>query len=81
MIHWFESPIRGAPASRWGPSSPVRSRGSYISPETIVFTPTGSFTTPGTVTAYRPLNAGPNTVEFFDASAYPPDFNGITLSR
>jgi hypothetical protein len=46
-----------------------------------VFTPTGSFTTPGTVTACLPLNAGPNTVEFSDASAYPPGFNGITLSR
>jgi len=46
-----------------------------------VFTPTGSFTTPATVTAYLRLNAGPNTVEFSDASAYPPDFNGITLSR
>jgi alpha-galactosidase len=49
--------------------------------QTIVFTPTGSFTTPGTVTAYLPLNAGSNTVEFSDASAYAPDFNGITVSQ
>jgi Alpha galactosidase A/Alpha galactosidase C-terminal beta sandwich domain/Carbohydrate binding module (family 35) len=49
--------------------------------QTIVFTPTGSFTTPGTVTAYLPLNAGANTVEFSDASAYAPDFNGITVSQ
>jgi len=49
--------------------------------QTIVFTPTGSFTTPGTVTAYLPLNAGSNTVEFSDASAYAPDFNGITVTQ
>ena len=48
--------------------------------QTIVFTPTGSFSTPGTVTAYLPLKTGSNTVEFSDASAYAPDFNGITLS-
>jgi Alpha galactosidase A/Alpha-galactosidase, CBM13 domain/Alpha galactosidase C-terminal beta sandwich domain len=46
--------------------------------QTIVFTPTGSFSTPGTVTAYLPLTAGSNTVELSDASAYAPDFNGIT---
>jgi hypothetical protein len=49
--------------------------------QTIVFTPTGSFSTPGTVSAYLPLNAGSNTVEFSDASAYAPDFNGITVSQ
>jgi hypothetical protein len=47
--------------------------------QTIVFTPTGSFSTPGTVTAYLPLAAGSNTVEFSDSSAYAPDFNGITV--
>jgi alpha-galactosidase len=47
--------------------------------QTIVFTPTGGFSTPGTVTAYLPLAAGSNTVEFSDASAYAPDFNGITV--
>ena len=49
--------------------------------QTIVFTPTGSFTTPGTVTACLPLKAGSNTVEFPDASTYAPDFNGITVSQ
>ena len=49
--------------------------------QTIVFTPTGSFTTPGTITAYLPLDAGSNTVEFSDASAYAPDFNDITVSQ
>jgi len=49
--------------------------------QTIVFTPTGGFATPGTVTAYLPLSAGANTVEFSDASAYAPDFNGITVSQ
>jgi hypothetical protein len=49
--------------------------------QTIVFTPTGSFSTPGTVTAYLPLKAGANTVEFSDASAYAPDINGITVSQ
>lgn len=33
------------------------------------------------MTAYLPLSAGSNTVEFSDASAYPPDFNGITVSQ
>jgi alpha-galactosidase len=47
--------------------------------QTIVFTPTGSFSTPGTATAYLPLAAGSNTVEFSDGSAYAPDFNGITV--
>jgi hypothetical protein len=49
--------------------------------QTIVFTPTGSFSTQGTVTAYLPLNAGANTVELSDASAYAPDFNAITVSQ
>jgi alpha-galactosidase len=49
--------------------------------QTIVFTPTGSFSTPGTVTAYLPLKAGSNTVEFSDASAYAPDFNGIAVGQ
>jgi Alpha galactosidase A/Alpha galactosidase C-terminal beta sandwich domain/Carbohydrate binding module (family 35) len=50
-----------------------------VAVQTIMFTPTGSFSTPGTVTAYLPLAAGSNTVEFSDASAYAPDFNGITV--
>jgi hypothetical protein len=33
------------------------------------------------VTAYLPLSADSNTIEFSDASAYPPDFNGITVSQ
>jgi hypothetical protein len=49
--------------------------------QTIVFTPTGSFSTPGTVTAYLPLNADANAVELSDASAYAPDFNAITVSQ
>jgi alpha-galactosidase len=49
--------------------------------QTIVFTPTGSFSTPGTVTAYLPLKSGSNTIEFSNASAYAPDVNGITISQ
>jgi alpha-galactosidase len=49
--------------------------------QTVVFTPTGGFSTPGTVTVYLPLNTGSNTVEFSDASAYTPDFDDISLAQ
>ncbi len=49
--------------------------------QTNVFTPTGSFSTPGTVTAYLPLKAGANTVEASDGSAYAPDFNSIIVNQ
>jgi alpha-galactosidase len=62
-----------------GRSATITVNGTVV--QTVVFTPTGSFTTPGTVTVYLPLNAGDNTVEFSDSSAYAPDFNGITLEQ
>jgi hypothetical protein len=49
--------------------------------QTNVFTPTGSFSTPGTVTDYLPLNAGENTVEISNGSAYAPDFNSIVVNQ
>ncbi len=49
--------------------------------QTNVFTPTGSFSTPGTVTAYLPLQAGANTIEISNGSAYAPDFSGIVLEQ
>ena len=61
-----------------GRSATLTVNGTVV--QTIVFTPTGSFSTPGTVTAYLPLNAGSNTVELSDASAYAPDFDDIAVS-
>ncbi|WP_307846787.1 alpha-galactosidase D [Actinospica durhamensis] len=49
--------------------------------QTNVFTPTGGFSTPGTVTAYLPLKAGANTVEISNGSAYAPDFNAIVVNQ
>jgi alpha-galactosidase len=49
--------------------------------QTNVFTPTGDFSTPGTVTVYLPLKAGANTVELSDGSAYAPDFNAIVVNQ
>jgi alpha-galactosidase len=65
-------------AGSTGRSATITVNGVVV--QTIVFTPTGSFSTPGTVTAYLPLHSGANTVELSDASAYAPDFNGITVS-
>jgi Alpha galactosidase A/Alpha-galactosidase, CBM13 domain/Alpha galactosidase C-terminal beta sandwich domain len=47
--------------------------------QTIQFTPTGSFSTPGTLTVTLTLNAGSNTIEFYNPSAYAPDFDRITV--
>lgn len=49
--------------------------------QTNVFTPTGSFSTPGTVTDYLPLKAGANTVEISNGSAYAPDFSSIIVDQ
>ena len=49
--------------------------------QTNVFTPTGGFSTPGTVTAYFPLQAGSNTIEISNGSAYAPDFNSIVVNQ
>jgi alpha-galactosidase len=49
--------------------------------QTNVFTPTGGFSTPGTVTDYFPLQAGENTIEISNGSAYAPDFNSIIVDQ
>jgi Alpha galactosidase A/Alpha galactosidase C-terminal beta sandwich domain/Carbohydrate binding module (family 35) len=49
--------------------------------QTNVFTPTGGFSTPGTVTDYFPLKAGTNTIEISNGSAYAPDFNSIIVNQ
>jgi len=47
--------------------------------QTIQFTPTGSFGTPGTLTVTLTLGAGSNTIEFYNPSAYAPDFDKISV--
>ncbi|MBR7830531.1 alpha-galactosidase [Actinospica sp. MGRD01-02] len=49
--------------------------------QTNVFTPTGGFSTPATVTDYLPLQAGSNTIEISNGSAYAPDFNAIVVNQ
>jgi hypothetical protein len=48
-------------------------------PQTVSFTPTGSFDTVGTVTLPLQLTAGNNTIEFANPSAYAPDFDRIIV--
>jgi hypothetical protein len=50
-------------------------------PQDLSFTPTGSFSTVGTMTVTLPLAAGANTIEFADPSAYTPDFDRIIVSN
>jgi hypothetical protein len=47
--------------------------------QTLSFTPTGSFTTVGTMTVPVSLQAGANTIEFANPSAYAPDFDRIIV--
>jgi Alpha galactosidase A/NPCBM-associated, NEW3 domain of alpha-galactosidase/Alpha galactosidase C-terminal beta sandwich domain/Carbohydrate binding module (family 35) len=47
--------------------------------QTVSFTPTGSFTTIGTMTVPLVLAAGANTIEFANPSAYAPDFDRIIV--
>jgi len=48
-------------------------------PQLIQFTPTGSFSTVGTMTVPLPLAAGSNTIEFSNPSGYAPDFDRIIV--
>jgi hypothetical protein len=48
--------------------------------QTLSFTPTGSFTTVGTMTVTLPLTAGANTIEFANPAAYAPDFDRIVVA-
>ncbi len=45
----------------------------------VQFTPTGSFSTVGTMTIPLSLTAGNNTIEFSNPSAYAPDFDRIIV--
>ena len=49
-------------------------------PQLVSFTPTGSFSTVGALTVRLPLNAGANTIELDNPSAYAPDFNEIIVA-
>jgi alpha-galactosidase len=49
-------------------------------PTDLSFTPTGGFTTVGTMTVPLQLSAGTNTIEFADASAFTPDFDRIIVA-
>jgi hypothetical protein len=48
-------------------------------PRLLQFTPTGSFTTVGAMTVPVTLNAGANTIELSNPSAYAPDFNELVV--
>jgi Alpha galactosidase A/Alpha galactosidase C-terminal beta sandwich domain/Alpha-galactosidase, CBM13 domain len=48
--------------------------------QTLQFTPTGSFGTPGTMTVTLTLNAGTNTIGFANPAAYAPDFDKISVT-
>jgi hypothetical protein len=50
------------------------------SDQLVQFTPTGSFSTVGTMTIPLALAAGPNTIEFGNPSAYAPDFDRIIVA-
>jgi chitinase len=47
--------------------------------QTVSFSPTGGFGTPGTRTVNLSLNAGSNTITFANPSAYAPDFDKVTV--
>jgi len=49
-------------------------------PQSLSFTPTGSFSTVGTMTVPLQLSSGTNTIEFADPSAYTPDFDRIIVA-
>ncbi len=49
-------------------------------PQSLSFPSTGSFNTTGTMTLSLQLNAGSNTIEFGDPSAYAPDFDRIIVA-
>jgi Alpha-galactosidase, CBM13 domain len=48
-------------------------------PVTVSFSPTGSFSTPGTKTVNLSLSSGTNRITFANPSAYAPDFDKITV--
>jgi hypothetical protein len=48
--------------------------------QTLSFPSTGSFNTPGALTVSLALNAGANTIQLSDPSAYAPDFDRIIVA-
>jgi hypothetical protein len=48
--------------------------------QTLSFTPTGSFTTVGTMTVALTLAAGANTIELANPAAYAPDFDRLIVA-
>ena len=48
-------------------------------PQTVSFTPTGSFSTVGAMTVPLELSAGANTIEFANPSTFAPDFDRIIV--
>jgi hypothetical protein len=50
-------------------------------PQALSFPSTGSFNTTGTMTLSLPLNAGNNTIEISDPSAYAPDFDRVIVAN
>ena len=48
--------------------------------QTIQFTPTGGFSTPGTMTVTLSLSAGTNTIQFGNPTAYAPDFDKVSVT-
>jgi hypothetical protein len=49
-------------------------------PQTLSFTPTADFNTVGTMTVTAHLTAGTNTIEFYNPTAYAPDFDRILVA-
>lgn len=49
-------------------------------PQTITFTPTGSFNTVGMTSITLALQAGANTIEFGNPDAFAPDFDRIFVA-
>src|SRR5439155_20774286 len=47
--------------------------------QTVSFTPTGGFSTPGNITVNLDLTAGTNTITFANPTAYTPDLDKITV--
>jgi Alpha galactosidase A/NPCBM-associated, NEW3 domain of alpha-galactosidase/Alpha galactosidase C-terminal beta sandwich domain/Carbohydrate binding module (family 35) len=50
-------------------------------PQTLSFTPTGSFSTVGAKTVSLSLSAGDNAIEFANPGAFAPDFDRIIVAR
>ncbi len=61
-----------------GRSATITVNGTVVT--TYTFAPTGGWTTPGTVSIPLALQAGNNTIELSNSSAYAPDFDALTVT-